>query len=580
MTAPAPGSIVDASPTITGNVSDALSGVATLQARVDGGAATSVAVDASGHFNLPAKLAADGVHVVELSATDGAGNVATASLGFTLDTQPPTISVAAPAPGSIVDASPTITGSVSDALSGVATLQGAGRRRAATAVAVDASGHFSFPAGLARDGSADGTHTVELSAADRAGNVATTSLSFTLDTQAPTIQIRSPAGGLTTGADPTIAGTVSAAVAPLATLQAQVDGGAAAAVPFDATNGAFLFTPMLPMDGTADGSHTVQLSVTDAAGHGATTDFTFTLDTRAPTITVAGPRTGTTLAASPTLMGAVVDALSGVASSGAQADGGAERAVAVDGSGDFALPVGSIADGVHIVRCAATDGTGNVATTSQGSIRSIPSRRRRFRIPHRQFAGSIVDASPTITGSVSDVLSGGASLEAQVDGGAERAVAVDGSGEFTLPVGSIVDGAHIVRPAPPLDGRAAYVATTSLGFTARCSAADDFGGGPGRARPGSSTPARRSPAASATHSAASPRSRRRSTAARLPPSRSMPRDTSASRRAWLSTVAPTDRTLSSWSCRRPRRQRHDDRRPASRSTPRPRRSRSGHRPAA
>ena len=184
VTAPAPGSIVDASPTLTGTVVDGLSGVASLEAQVDGGADRAVVFDRSGEFTLPVGPIADGVHIVRLSATDGVGNVATSGLGFTLDTQPPTISVTAPAPGSIVDASPTITGSVSDALSGVATLRAQVDGGAATAVAVDAPGHFSFPAGLAVDGRVDGPHTVELKAADRAGNVTTTSLSFTLDTQA------------------------------------------------------------------------------------------------------------------------------------------------------------------------------------------------------------------------------------------------------------------------------------------------------------------------------------------------------------------------------------------------------------
>ena len=381
---------------------------------------------------------ADGAHAVALIATDRAGNVGTDNIDFTLDSHAPTITVTAPDSNATLTASPTITGSVSDALSGVATLEAQVDGGAATAVAVDASGHFSFPAGLAVDGSADGPHTVELIAADRAGNVTTTSLSFTLDTQAPTIQIRSPTGGLTTGADPTIAGTVNAAVAPLATLQAEVDGGAAAAVPFDAGTGTFLFTPMLPMDGTADGSHTVQLSVTDAAGHGATTDFAFTLDTRAPTITVAGPLAGTTLAASPTLTGTVVDALSGVASLEAQVDGGAETVVAVDGSGDFAFPVGSIADGVHIVALSATDGTGNVATTSQGFTLDTQPPTISVTAP---APGSIVDASPTITGSVSDVLSGG--LPSGGAAGRDGRCREGGCGRwprasFTLPVGSLI----------------------------------------------------------------------------------------------------------------------------------------------
>src|SRR5207248_2937743 len=145
---------------------------------------------------------------------------------FTLDTHAPTITVTTPAVGSILSASPTVTGSVADLLSGVATLQAQLDGGTPAPVAVDASGHFSVSIGLVGDGTADGAHTVHLRATDGVGNVATADVGFTLVTRPPTISVQSPAVGLTTNAEPVITGTVLAETgSAVASLQAQVDSG-------------------------------------------------------------------------------------------------------------------------------------------------------------------------------------------------------------------------------------------------------------------------------------------------------------------------------------------------------------------
>ena len=68
------------------------------------------------------------------------GNSSTADSTFTLDTRGPSINVTAPAPGSTVTASPTISGSVSDAVSGTATLQEQLDGGSPVSVPFDASG--------------------------------------------------------------------------------------------------------------------------------------------------------------------------------------------------------------------------------------------------------------------------------------------------------------------------------------------------------------------------------------------------------------------------------------------------------
>jgi RHS repeat-associated protein len=282
---PAPGSTARTNPTVSGKVTDALSGVALLVGHVDTGATFPVTFDASGNFSFTTSLAldgsADGSHTIHLVATDQSGNTSTAfDDTFVLDTRPPVVTYATPAPGSTARTNPTISGKVTDALSGVATLVGHLDAGATFPVTFDAAGNFSFTTALALDGTADGSHTVHLVATDKAGNVSGSfDDTFVLDTRPPVVTYTAPASGSTTDTNPTVSGKVTDALSGVASLVGHVDTGATFPVTFDAA-GNFSFTTALALDGTADGSHTVHLVATDKAGNvSGSFDDTFVLDT-------------------------------------------------------------------------------------------------------------------------------------------------------------------------------------------------------------------------------------------------------------------------------------------------------------
>lgn len=180
---------------ITGQVADSLSGVATLEARIDGGAYQSVAFDAAGAFSfatgLPLDGSADGTHEASLRTADRAGNVSVpARHTFTLDTRPPTVTLTGPAAGLLTNANVTVTGRVADTLSGVGTLEARVDGGVYRSVAFDAGGGFTLPITLPLDQSADGPHEVTFRATDRAGNVsAPVSYAFTLDTTPPPVNL-------------------------------------------------------------------------------------------------------------------------------------------------------------------------------------------------------------------------------------------------------------------------------------------------------------------------------------------------------------------------------------------------------
>ncbi len=184
---------------VVGHVEGTSGGVATLQVQVDSGTFSKVTLDRSESFqfttSLPLNGSADGAHTIFLHALGNSGAVlAAATLPFTLDTLPPVVTITGPAANVVSNQNVTVTGTVSDATSGVAELEEAVDSRSGPFAPVSVSvagGRFSFTTTLATDGTADGPHIVYIEATDQAGNVSPlSSLPFTLKTS---LQNTSPA---------------------------------------------------------------------------------------------------------------------------------------------------------------------------------------------------------------------------------------------------------------------------------------------------------------------------------------------------------------------------------------------------
>ena len=248
---------------------------------VDGSAIAGTATaDASGAWSFTPTGLVNGSHTVVASETDAAGNTASASLTFTLDTTAPAITarLANDTGSSSTDritSAPTLTGA--GAANAVVHFTVDGSAIAATATA-DASGTWSFtPTGLG-----NGSHTVVASETDAAGNTGSASLTFTLDNTAAAITARlaNDTGSSSTDritSNPTLTGTGAAN----AVVHFTVDGSAIAPTATADASGVWSFTPT----GLGNGSHTVVASETDAAGNTGSASLTFTLDTTAPAIT-------------------------------------------------------------------------------------------------------------------------------------------------------------------------------------------------------------------------------------------------------------------------------------------------------
>lgn len=206
---------------------------------------------------------ADGAYTLQVIDTDSAGHRTISVFTFTLDATAPDAPSLSLTTDSGTSASDGITNSA--ALSLGAVLQGVSESFSINGGAPSAT--YTAP-------TEDGTYTVVRTLTDEAGNSASTSLTFTLDATAPDAP------------SVTLAQDTGASVSDLLTnngslIFGTLEQGATRAI---TVNGTAVDDYVAP---TESGAYTVAVTDTDAAGNvGATTTFSFTLDTTAPTLTL------------------------------------------------------------------------------------------------------------------------------------------------------------------------------------------------------------------------------------------------------------------------------------------------------
>ncbi len=161
--------------TLTGRVLDNLSGVASFESSLDGGAFAPLSFNAFGGFTHTTVLqvtgADDGAHTITLRATDAEGNVSTQLFSFILDTLPPSITITTPGEGTDLLAGARLEGTASGTGSSLTAMSYKIDSGAVMPLTVSATGSFATQIDLSR--LATGDHTLTLSARDAAGHTIT-----------------------------------------------------------------------------------------------------------------------------------------------------------------------------------------------------------------------------------------------------------------------------------------------------------------------------------------------------------------------------------------------------------------------
>ena len=270
-------------------------------------------------------------------------------IGLAPDTTPPMVTITSPTSGALFTVnSVPVTWSGSDVGTGLDhyTIQ----VDAGTPITVSASATSHTLTNLA-----DGTRAINVTAWDRAGNSASSSIEVIVDTTPPTVSITAPAAAaLLASASVQVTWTASDGVTGLDHLDIRIDGGTTTTLSRSATD--FTFS------GLADGAHTVELTAYDGAGHSTVATRAFTVDATDPTVSISGPGDGAVVTSpSSTVQWSAGDATSGIDHIELSVDGGSPQTLSASATSQTLT---GLSDGSHTVTITVVDRAGNTATTS------------------------------------------------------------------------------------------------------------------------------------------------------------------------------------------------------------------------
>ncbi|AWS95800.1 Ig-like domain-containing protein [Citrobacter sp. CRE-46] len=436
---------------------------------IDGGKPVAATKAADGQWHIDSSALADGDHTIVATVTDLAGNTATSSLAFTVDTtlSVPTIDLAdASDTGSsnsdniTSDTTPTFTLGNIDA--DVTSVQVLINGTAYPATLTDGTWTFTAPE------LADGDYSVTVQVTDDAGNVQTsTALAITVDTSvaAPVITLSDDTG--TAGDNQTRDATPGFAIATdndAVSVMVSIDGGKPVAAT-KAADGQW----HIDSSALADGDHTIVATVTDLAGNTATSSLAFTVDTTlsVPTIDLADASdTGSsnsdniTNDNTPTFTLGNIDA--DVTSVQVLINGTAYPATLTDGTWTFTAP--ELADGDYSVSVQVTDDAGNVQTSTALAV-TVDTSVAAPVIALSDDTGTAGDnqTNDATPGFAITTDNDAVSVMVSIDGGKPVAATKAADGQWHIDSTALADGDHtIVATVTDLAGN---TATSSLAFT-------------------------------------------------------------------------------------------------------------------
>lgn len=230
----------------------------------------------------------------QVVATDDAGNSTTAtkaefpSLGLrVLEKVKPAITVTYPAASAFISNNkPTLEWNVTDDGSGIDLSTISIKIDGAAAITGSAITTTAITNGykctyVPASALGEGIHTVEFAVSDNDGNAAAaTTVSFTVDTVPPVLNITAPVDGMITNeASLVVSGSTNDATSNAVVVKIKVNSGAEETVAVSDTG---TFSKAVTL---TEGENTIVITATDAAGKATSITRTVTLDTGVPVIT-------------------------------------------------------------------------------------------------------------------------------------------------------------------------------------------------------------------------------------------------------------------------------------------------------
>ena len=326
------------------------------------------------NWSIPNLTLQNGVNVITVVAQDAAGNRTTSAVSVNRDSLAPTIAVVLPTTAATLitnQATVRLTGKSADD-TGVTQVTWQSSRGGAGSAAGTTEWNVPAVALLS------GANILTVTARDGAGNVATATLTVTLDTRAPVIDIQTPTYAATfqTRENATSLGGVASDETGLAEVtwtSSQAGSGVA-------TGTATWSAPRIPLK---LGLNTFVVTARDVAGNTASATLAVrATDATAPAVRITGPSADATFSTSLDVIN-----LEGTSSDDfgvARVNWSSDRGASGVAKGDARWIVGGITlqPGVNVITVSAVDATGNASTD-------------RVTIAHERGLPTIALTSPT-----------------------------------------------------------------------------------------------------------------------------------------------------------------------------------------
>jgi large repetitive protein len=429
--------------TVTLTPSDALSGIASTQYRVDGGAfqgGTTILIPA------PADHSNDGTHLVEYRSTDNAGNVEPLlSANVRIDTTLPSGSITSPAGGAHVNGNVPVSASAGDAGSGVASVEFFVRPNGAgtfTSLGVDTTAPYdaNWDSTAAAEGNAD----LKVVVLDQAGLSYTSALTTVVVDNPPAPTLQDP--GANVAGTVTLQATSQPDTALVAFERRPVGQPAWTQVDIDTTAP---FTADFDTTAVPDGNYELRAVATDLGGFtGASVLRTTKVDNTAPSTSVTDPAGGA-IVGGPNVHvgGAAADSGSGVASvrfEQRQTGGSSFTPISTDTSAPYEATWNTTGlSGGYELRAVAFDAAGNQTASAVVSV-TVDQASPSVTLGD---TGSLVHGVLPLSATTTSLKVAAVAFERRLSGGAWTRIALDNAAPWAADFDTrqVDDGTYELR---------------------------------------------------------------------------------------------------------------------------------------
>jgi Ice-binding-like/Bacterial Ig-like domain len=411
----------DNTPTIAGTTTADIGATVTVTI---GGQTLPGTVQSDGAWTVTAASLVNNPYTVTAVATDGAGNIGTATQSLTVDITPPVVTINGPSLRVTNDPTPTVDGTTDVGVGSLVTVTFDGQPMTAL---VQTGGTWNVTSAALAEGSVGVVATVH----DLAGNPGTATQTLGIDLTAPVVTIIGGTTSMTNSATPTLTGTVTGGAAAVSIDGqnvpgvSQVGGGWTAAFP----------VARAPL---SDGNHYIVVTATDVAGNTSAVSQTLTVDASLPTIAIVPGAVDATNDQTPTISGTTDVAAGSIVT--VTINGGASMSASVQANGSWnTTPSASLAAGIYAVVATVGDTAGNIGTATQSLTVDVTAPTVTITGGASRSTG---DATPAIAGSSVGAVVGTAVTVAVA--GQVLSTTVGTGGAWTTTAATIANGGHAV----------------------------------------------------------------------------------------------------------------------------------------